>query len=70
MVKFDVLFEVRPEFLNIIQTSFGFKMVNVSSTDDFIQFIITISQDISINELFNTFWRRESELAALDMVSR
>jgi hypothetical protein len=28
MVKYGVLFEVRTEFLNIIQTSFGFKELN------------------------------------------
>jgi hypothetical protein len=31
MVKCGVLFEVQPEFLNIIQMSFGFKGLNIQS---------------------------------------
>jgi hypothetical protein len=35
MVKCDVLFEVRTEFLNIIWTSFGFKGLKVGDDDYF-----------------------------------
>jgi hypothetical protein len=36
MVKCDVLFEVRTGFLNIIQTSFGFKGLNLNSVNQLI----------------------------------
>jgi hypothetical protein len=32
MVKYGVLFEIRTDFLNIIQTSFGFKRVYIPLT--------------------------------------
>jgi len=36
MVKCGVLFEVRTEFLNVIQTSFGFKGLNLNSVNQLI----------------------------------
>jgi hypothetical protein len=36
MVKCGVLFEVRTEFLNIIQTSFSFKGLNLNSVNQLI----------------------------------
>jgi hypothetical protein len=36
MVKCSVLFEVRTEFLNNIQTSFGFKGLNLNSVNQLI----------------------------------
>jgi hypothetical protein len=43
MVKCGVLFEVRAEFLNNIQTSFGFKALNLNSVNQLIFVMVKFS---------------------------
>jgi hypothetical protein len=56
MVKCGVLFEVRTEFLNIIYTSFGFKMLThriaIPLLDLFVKFSIIVDTFNSLMRLY------------------